>query len=63
MCKKTYRESKAFDGVLDFDAVVRDSQNISVVQERYQMDWLHLNPAGYEALGNYAAENMKFAAE
>lgn len=49
--------------MLDFDAVVRDSQNISVVQEKYQMDWLHLNPAGYEALGNYAAENMKFAAE
>ena len=53
---KWIRESKAFDGVLDFDNVVRDPQNPSVVQERYQMDWLHLNPAGYEALGNYAAD-------
>ena len=53
---KWIRESKAFDGVLDFDNVVRDPQNPSVVQERYQLDWLHLNPAGYEALGNYAAD-------
>ena len=56
---KWIRESKAFDGVLDFDAVVRDTANPSVVQERYQMDWLHLNPSGYEALGNYASENLK----
>ena len=45
--------------MLDFDAVVRDTANPSVVQERYQMDWLHLNPSGYEALGNYASENLK----
>lgn len=56
---KWIRESKAFDGVLDFDAVVRDPNNPSLVQERYQMDWLHLNPAGYEALGKYAAEKLK----
>lgn len=56
---KWIRESEAFDGVLDFDAVVRDANNPSLVQERYQMDWLHLNPAGYEALGKYAAEKLK----
>lgn len=55
---KWIRESNSFDGVLDFDAVVRDSINPSVVQEKYQMDWLHLNPAGYEALGNYSAEKI-----
>ena len=32
---KWIRESKAFDGVLDFDNVVRDPQNPSVVQERW----------------------------
>ena len=55
---KWIRESKAFDGVLDFDAVVRNPEAPTEVLEKYQMDWLHLNPAGYEALGNYAAERI-----
>ena len=56
---KWIRESKAFDGVLDFDAVVRDPQMPSVVLEKYQMDWLHLNPAGYEALGRYSFYELR----
>ena len=55
---KWIRESKTFDGVLDFDAVVRNPEAPTEVLEKYQMDWLHLNPAGYEALGNYAAERI-----
>ena len=55
---KWIRESKAFDGVLDFDAAVRNPETPTEVLEKYQMDWLHLNPAGYEVLGNCAAEKI-----
>lgn len=47
-----------FDSIIDFDKIVRDPANPDCLQEQYQSDWLHLNPAGYKALGEYAAEVM-----
>ena len=47
------------DGVLDFDMVVRNPKQPSMLIEKYSDDWLHLNPQGYEALGNYAATALK----
>ncbi len=47
------------DGVIDFDAVVRDPANPRRLRKEYQSDWLHLNPAGYKAMGVYAAEILR----
>ncbi len=52
------RANKDVDGVIDFDAAVRDPQNPSVLLEKYSDDWLHLNPAGYEVMGKFAAEAL-----
>lgn len=49
------RSQKLTDGVIDFDAQVRDPKDPAKLQQRYSDDWLHLNPAGYEAMGHYAA--------
>jgi lysophospholipase L1-like esterase len=47
------RTGKAYDAVIDFDAVVRDPQNPSKVQAAYDSgDHLHPNDAGYLAMGN-----------
>ncbi|MDE7345909.1 MAG: SGNH/GDSL hydrolase family protein [Muribaculaceae bacterium] len=50
------RANKDVDGVIDFDTAVRDPQNPSALRPEYSDDWLHLNPAGYEAMGKFAAE-------
>ena len=43
--------SGAFDGVIDFDAAVRDPANPRVIQARYDSgDHLHPNDAGYAAM-------------
>jgi lysophospholipase L1-like esterase len=45
------RTRGAFDGVVDFDAAVRDPRDPSRLDSRYDSgDHLHLNPAGYRAL-------------
>ena len=47
------RTYEGFDGVIDFDAMVRDTED----QERlnpeflFENDWLHLNASGYETMG------------
>ena len=47
------RKSGKFDGVLDFDAVVRDPANPAHVQAQYDAgDHLHPNDAGYVAIAN-----------
>ena len=47
------RTSGAYDGVIDFDAVVRDPSHPSRVLERYDSgDHLHPNDAGYAAMAN-----------
>ena len=53
------RANKDVDGVIDFDVAVRDPQNPSALRPEYSDDWLHLTPAGYEAMGKYAAEALK----
>lgn len=53
------RANKDVDGVIDFDALVRDPANPSALIPEYSDDWLHLSPAGYEAMGNFAAETLR----
>jgi lysophospholipase L1-like esterase len=53
------RTSGAFDAVIDFDELVRDPQDPTRLKKEYSDDWLHLNPAGYAAMGKLAAEVYK----
>jgi lysophospholipase L1-like esterase len=47
------RGSGAFDGVIDFDAAVRDPENPARLASQYDSgDQLHLNPNGYRALAD-----------
>jgi lysophospholipase L1-like esterase len=47
------RTSKAYDAVLDFDAVLRDPKNPTKSQSAFDSgDHLHPSPAGYEAMAN-----------
>lgn len=50
------RTSGAFDGVIDFDSAMRDPEAPNCMKEAYQKDWLHPNPDGYKAMGEFAAE-------
>ena len=53
------RKGGFFDEIIDFDELVRDSNDPQRLKEEYSDDWLHLNPKGYEAMGKYAAERLK----
>lgn len=47
------RNSGEFDGVVDFDAVVRDSGNSSMLAAQFDSgDGLHPNILGYQAMAN-----------
>ena len=47
------RTSKAYDGVVDFDAATRDPRHPSKARPEFDPgDHLHMTPAGYEAMGN-----------
>jgi lysophospholipase L1-like esterase len=47
------RTSGAYDAVIDFDAVVRDSANPRRFLPMYHPgDWLHPNDEGYRAMGD-----------
>src|SRR6202158_2910329 len=47
------RTSRAFDGVIDFDAALRDSAIPTRMAPKYDSgDHLHPGPAGHEAMGN-----------
>jgi lysophospholipase L1-like esterase len=47
------RTGKEYDGVIDFDAAVRDPQNPTTFLPQYDSrDHLHPNDAGYEAMAN-----------
>jgi lysophospholipase L1-like esterase len=46
------RTSGAFDGVVDFDAAVRDPGNVARLRDIYDADGIHLTDAGYEAMAN-----------
>lgn len=46
------RDSGRFDAVVDFDAVVRNATQPDRLRSDYDVgDYLHLNPAGYRAMG------------
>jgi lysophospholipase L1-like esterase len=46
------RTSGQFDGVIDFDLAVRDPADEDQLNPAYQFEWLHLNPAGYQAMAD-----------
>ena len=48
------RTTKMLDGVIELEHAVRDSQDTICMKKEYlfENDYLHLNPAGYEAMGN-----------
>ena len=48
-----------YDGVIDFDAALRDPADPTRMQEQYQTDWLHPNPKGYGIMGRLAAEIIR----
>jgi lysophospholipase L1-like esterase len=48
-----FRTNSLCDGLLDFDAVVRDPVTLTNLQSAYNSgDGLHLNPTGYQAMAN-----------
>lgn len=53
------RTSGSFDGVLDFDRLVRDEKEPQRLKQEYSADWLHLNPKGYEVMGRYAGKMIQ----
>jgi lysophospholipase L1-like esterase len=47
------RTSRAFDGVIDFDAAIRDPAQPERMRADFQSgDWLHPNDVGYRAMGD-----------
>ena len=44
------RESGVFDGVADFDAVLRDPARPAYLRKDYDNDGLHPSKAGYQAM-------------
>jgi lysophospholipase L1-like esterase len=57
------RTNTVFDGAIDFDAAVRDPVTLTNFQATYHPglnanDWLHLNPAGYKAMGDAIDLNL-----
>jgi lysophospholipase L1-like esterase len=57
------RTNTVFDGVIDFDAAVRDPGALTKFQAAFHPglnanDWLHLNPAGYKVMGDAIDLNL-----
>lgn len=53
------RTNHEIDGFIDFDALMRDPSSPDRLRKEWQIgDWLHPNPAGYKAMGEYAAKKM-----
>lgn len=55
---KWIRKAKGFEGIIDFDKLVRDPKDSEKLKAEYSEDWLHLNASGYEVMGKYAASIM-----
>jgi lysophospholipase L1-like esterase len=58
-----FRTNTVFDGVIDFDAAVRDPVTLTNFQAAFfpgvnANDWLHLNPPGYKAMGDAIDLNL-----
>ena len=52
------RTSGKFDGVIDFDQLMRDPNNPTILREALQEDWLHPNAEGYKVMGEFAAKEI-----
>ncbi|MDR3527519.1 MAG: SGNH/GDSL hydrolase family protein [Rhizomicrobium sp.] len=52
------RSQKIFDGVIDFDAVMRDPSHPERLNPAYDTDGLHANAAGYGIMGTTAAKAL-----
>lgn len=56
---KWIRESGEFDGVIDFDSIIRNPSDPTKMKEEYHCgDWLHPNPEGYRAMGAFAGKEF-----
>ncbi len=53
------RANKDVDGVIDFDKLVQDPANPKQLLKKYSDDGLHGTPAAYEAMGKFAAQQVK----
>jgi len=54
------RTTKMLDGIIDFDAAVRDEQDPEAMRREFlfENDWLHLNAKGYETMGGCIDLNL-----
>lgn len=53
-------QAKNVDGILDFAKLLQDPNDDKRMKREYASnDWLHPNPAGYKAMGIYAADIIK----
>ena len=53
-------QAKNVDGILDFAKLLQDPNDDRRMKREYASgDWLHPNPAGYKAMGTYAADIVK----
>ena len=53
-------QAKNVDGILDFAKLLQDPNDDRRMKREYASnDWLHPNPAGYKAIGIYAADIIK----
>ena len=53
-------QAKKADGILDFAKLLQDPNDDRRMKREYTSnDWLHPNPAGYKAMGIYAADIVK----
>ncbi len=58
-----FRTNTVFDGVIDFDAAVRDPVTLTNFQAAFYPgvnanDWLHMNPLGYKAMADAIDLNL-----
>ena len=53
MLNEWIRNGGEFDGVIDFDAMTRDTEDPERLNPAFlfENDWLHLNASGYETMG------------
>lgn len=53
-------QAKNVDGILDFAKLLQDPNDDKRMKREYASnDWIHPNPAGYKAMGIYAADIIK----
>ncbi len=53
------RTSGVFDGIIDFDALIRDEADSERIRAEWHEDGLHPNATGYKVMGEYAAKCLQ----